>query len=182
MLPLGWLGVEGDNVPPSRLCNLTDDEQQSLMSLWTIFRSPLMYGGDFQHPDAYSLSLITNEEALAITDNSTNTDYIVSGDTLAIWRSDDSSWQQSRISYFSVHNIGDSPLDGLTLSVRQLRGMQTGTSCTVRDIWARQDIQNGTTISLTLRPHQSGLYSLHSCDGAQQTHTQHRHVKPASTA
>ena len=179
MLPLGWLGVEGSNEPPSRLCNLTADEQQSLMSLWTIFRSPLMYGGDLQHPDPYSLGLLTNVEALAITDNSTNTDYILSGPTLAIWRSDDADWQHSGVSYFSVHNIGDSQLDGLTLSTQQLRGKQSGASCTMRDIWARQDVQHGTTLKVALRPHQSGLYSLHSCSGGKQTQQQQqRHLKP----
>lgn len=177
MLPLGWLGVEGANEPPSRWCNLTQDEQQSLMSLWTIFRSPLMYGGDLQHPDPYSLGLLTNEEALAITDNSTNTDFIVSGPGLAMWRSDDSDWQRSGVSYFSVHNIGDSQLAGLTLSTRQLRGQQGGTSCTLRDIWARQDVQSGSTLTVTLRPHQSGLYSLHSCSGGAQTQKSHRHAR-----
>jgi len=176
MLPLGWIGVEGDNVPPSRLSNLTSDEQHTLMSLWTIFRSPLMYGGDLQHPDPLSLSLITNVEALAISDNSTNTDYILSGPTLAVWRSDSSDWRQSGISYFSVHNIADSPLDGLTLSTRQLRGKQNGESCTMRDIWAYENILHATNFTFTLRPHQSGLYSLHSCNGAMEAHKQNKYV------
>ena len=180
MLPLGWLGVEGDNHPPRRLCNLTHDEQQTLMSLWTIFRSPLMYGGDLQHPDAFSLGLLTNPEALAITDNSTNTDYVLSGPTLAVWRSDDSAWQQSGVSYFSVHNIGDEPLNGLSLSTAQLRGKQSGVSCTLRDVWARSDVQHGAHLTVTLRPHQSGLYSLHSCDGATQSHKRSRHARPST--
>jgi len=180
MLPLGWLGVEGDNSPPRRLCNLTEDEQQTLMSLWTIFRSPLMYGGDLQHPDAFSLALLTNPEALAITDNSTNTDYVLSGPTLAIWRSDDAEWQQSGVSYFSVHNIGEQRVDGLSLSTQQLRGKQPGTACTLRDVWARQDIQHGAHISITLRAHQSGLYSLHSCDAEAHIPKRYTHSRPAT--
>ena len=179
MLPLGWLGVEGVNEPPLRWCNLTADEQQSLMSLWTIFRSPLMYGGDLQHPDPLSLGLITNVEALAITDRSTNTECLRSDPSLAMWRSDAADWQQSGISYFSLHNIDDSPLLFYLLSTADVRGQQTAGSCTLRDIWARQDIQHGTNFSFSLRPHQSGLYSLHSCSGAEQSQKQHRHARPA---
>ena len=151
------------------------------MSLWTIFRSPLMYGGDLQHPDAASLALLTNAEALAITDNSTNTDYVLSGPTLAIWRSDDADWQRSGVSYFSVHNIANEQLTGLTLSTKQLRGKQAGGQCTLRDVWARKDLQQRVTdITITLRPHQSGLYSLHSCTGALTRTKQNRHQQRAT--
>ena len=180
MLPLGYIGREGANEPPSRLSNLTVDEQQSLMSLWIIFRSPLMYGGDLQHPDNASLALLTNVEALAISDNSTNTDYVLSGPTLAVWRSDDADWQRSGVSYFSLHNIGNEQQQAITLSTRQLRGKQAGGQCTLRDIWARKDVQHAADLTFTLRPHQSGLYSLHSCTGAVTGTKQHRHQQRAT--
>jgi alpha-galactosidase len=158
-----------------RRCNLTEDEQVTLMSLWTIFRSPLMYGGDLQHPDPFSLSLITNAEALNVTDASTNTAFVVSNATTAIWRSDSATWQQDGVSYFTVHNLRDDQQQ-VTVTVQQLRGGQKGNSCTVRDIWAQKDIaQAVTNKTFDLRPHASGLYALHSCTqqaaSAHSTHT-----------
>ena len=114
------------------------------MSLWTIFRSPLMYGGDLQHPDNFSLALITNVEALNITDHSIHTAFIVSNDSQAVWRSDSEAWQQDGRSYFTVHNILDVD-QAVTVTLAELRGVQKGSGCVLRDIWMRQDIGQITT-------------------------------------
>lgn len=42
MLPLGRIGVRASH--PDRMTNFTRDEQLTMMTLWTIFRSPLMFG------------------------------------------------------------------------------------------------------------------------------------------
>ena len=68
MLPLGRI----------RLCNtengeethFTADEQKLLMSLWAIFRSPLMFGGDMTMNDTFTLSLMQNREIIDINQNS----------------------------------------------------------------------------------------------------------------
>ena len=181
---MGWLGIEGSNINPLRRCNLTEDEQVTLMSLWTIFRSPLIYGGDLQHPDAFSLGLITNPEALSISDHSTNTSFLVSNATTAVWRSDSDAWQTDGRSYFSVHNLQDSAQD-VAVAVAQLRGAQQGSSCTLRDVWARKDIAEAVDRrTFSLRPHASGLYALHSCTTAHTaltTATTPHHRTPTAT-
>ena len=71
MLPLGRIGIRaerGDN----RSSLFTRDEQQTLMTLWSIFRSPLMFGGDLPSNDAFTLALITNPEVLAVNQHSSN--------------------------------------------------------------------------------------------------------------
>jgi alpha-galactosidase len=170
MLPLGWLGIEGGVGAPVRPCNLTRDEQVTLMSLWTIFRSPLMYGGDFQHPDPFTISLLTNTEALAITDNSTNTDSVLLSDIAAVWRSDSSSWRDDGLSYFSVHNLADFT-HTLNVSVVSVRGQQSGGSCVLRDVWERKDVDTGAAFAFSLNQHASGLYALHSCKADESTMT-----------
>ena len=167
----GYLGIEGSNINPLRLCNLTRDEQVTLMSLWTIFRSPLMYGGDLQHPDAFSLALITNAEALNITDHSTNNAYLVSNSSTAVWRADSAAHSSDGRSYFTVHNLSDEP-QSIAVELQQLRGQQKGAVCTLRDVWQRQDIGTLTNSrTFTLRPHASGLYALHSCANSTSTTT-----------
>lgn len=42
------------------------------MSLWSITRSPLMFGGDMTKMDDYTFSLISNKEVLAMNIDSTN--------------------------------------------------------------------------------------------------------------
>ena len=71
MLPLGRIGIRG-HVGIDRMSNLTHDEQRTLMSLWTISRSPLMFGGDLPSNDAFTTSLITNPEVIAVNQHSSN--------------------------------------------------------------------------------------------------------------
>ena len=181
MLPLGWLGIEGSNIQPLRLCNLTTDEQQTLMSLWTIFRSPLMYGGDLQHPDAASLALITNTEALRITDASINNAFVVSNATTAVWRADSVDWRTDGLSYFTVHNLMDAP-QNVAVSVESVRGVQKAARCTLRDVWAKRDLGAFTAQSFTLRPHASGLYALHNCTAAPDVGSGERTQRLAHSA
>jgi alpha-galactosidase len=71
MLPLGRLGIRG-HVGSDRMSNLTHNEQRTLMSLWSISRSPLMFGGDLPSNDAFTLSLLTNPEVIEVTQHSSN--------------------------------------------------------------------------------------------------------------
>ncbi|KAK6930934.1 Alpha galactosidase, C-terminal beta sandwich domain [Dillenia turbinata] len=52
MLPLGWLTDPGSNEGPHRKCNLNFEEQKTQMTLWSIAKSPLMFGGDFPYVTA----------------------------------------------------------------------------------------------------------------------------------
>ena len=70
MLPLGRIAIRGERGEDRRSL-LTKDEQVTLMSLWAIFRSPLMMGGDLPSNDAFTLGLLTNPEVLAVNQRST---------------------------------------------------------------------------------------------------------------
>ncbi|GLJ05273.1 hypothetical protein SUGI_0015090 [Cryptomeria japonica] len=72
MLPLGWLTDPGVNQGPHRYCSLTQEEQKTQMTLWSMAKSPLMFGGDLRNIDDITMSLITNPTLLAINTYSTN--------------------------------------------------------------------------------------------------------------
>ncbi len=61
MLPLGRLSKNGTcHGPQNRMTQFTQDEQYTLMTLWGIFKSPLMMGGNMPENDEFTLSLMTN--------------------------------------------------------------------------------------------------------------------------
>lgn len=67
MLPLGHIAATiGDpgytNADAGHWTNLTHDEQYTLMTLWGICHSPLFFGGEMTKNDAFTNSLLTNEE------------------------------------------------------------------------------------------------------------------------
>jgi len=67
MLPLGQIAMTiGDagytNADAGRWTNLTQNEQLTMMTLWGICHSPLFFGGEMTKNDAFTLSLLNNEE------------------------------------------------------------------------------------------------------------------------
>ncbi len=60
MLPLGVLELG------RRKTRFTAEEQMTLLTLWSIARSPLIMGGDLRKLDDFTLSLLTNDEVLAV--------------------------------------------------------------------------------------------------------------------
>ncbi len=71
MIPLGRLAIRGE-VGSDRYTNLTIDEQYSLMTFFSIFKSPLMFGGDLPSNDDFTLSLLTNNEVLKMHSESSD--------------------------------------------------------------------------------------------------------------
>ena len=68
MLPLGYIGK---GFGRERYTNFTRDEQITMMTLWCIFRSPLMLGAELTKLDAWTESLITNSRVLRLVAHST---------------------------------------------------------------------------------------------------------------
>ncbi|RYD42112.1 MAG: glycoside hydrolase family 27 protein, partial [Verrucomicrobiaceae bacterium] len=102
MLPLGKI-QGGNNTSSGRFTNFTVNEQYTLMTLWSIARSPLIHGGDMTQMDASTLSLLTNDEVIAVNQHSThNRQLFRSGDRVA-WVADA---ENSTDKYLAVFNTG----------------------------------------------------------------------------
>lgn len=71
MLPLGRLQLT-EELPEyrGRYTRFTHDEQITMMTLWGIFRSPLMMGGEMRDNDEFTLSLLQNRELIDMLKNS----------------------------------------------------------------------------------------------------------------
>lgn len=64
------------------------DEQVALMSLLSICRSPLMFGGHLPRSDDFTRDLLTNPEVLAVNQDSRASREVVRGDGLMWWTAD----------------------------------------------------------------------------------------------
>ena len=67
MLPLGHIAATiadpgYTNGDPGHWTQLSHNEQRTMMTLWGICHSPLFFGGEMTKNDAFTLSLLTNEE------------------------------------------------------------------------------------------------------------------------
>jgi hypothetical protein len=101
MLPLGRIGIRAEQGDP-RMSNLTKDEQITLMSLFFICRSPLMFGGNLPDNDQFTLGLLTNDEALGVLQNSRNNRLLFdNGDKIA-WVADEEGTNNKYVALFYV--------------------------------------------------------------------------------
>lgn len=153
MLPLGAL-AKNDSHAPERMTRLTPDEQYTLMSLWCVARSPLMFGGDLMMLDPFTESLLTNPEVLAVQQASRGNREVARDAASAVWTAVP---EVGAGVYVALFNRSDAPL---AVGV-DLGAVGCGPSVTVRDLWARADVGSATgRLERELPPHASGLYLL----------------------
>jgi alpha-galactosidase len=105
MLPLGRIGIRAER-GDDRMSKFSKEEQYTLMSLFSIIRSPLMFGGDLPSNDTFTLSLITNKEMLYINKYSKNNCQLFNSNDLIAWVADDS---KSGDKFLAVFNAQDPP-------------------------------------------------------------------------
>jgi len=155
MLPLGRLSIRGE-IGNDRLSRFTPDEQRMLMTLFAIFRSPLMFGGDLPSNDAFTLSLLTNKEILAVNQHSVdNRQLLRDGDRIA-WSAEDPG---SGDKYLALFYIGEE--DSARISVDlELLGLHG--PCKTHELWHRlPDGQVHDALTMTLPRHGCALFRIH---------------------
>jgi alpha-galactosidase len=154
MVPLGHIGIRAERGDP-RMSLLTHDEQTTLMSLWCIARSPLMFGGHLPDNDEFTLSLMTNDEVLGVNQKASSSKQLFANDNQVAWVAE---LPDSKARYIAVFNIGDAGDERIRVNWADL-GLPA--KCTTRDFWSKKDMgatQDGQTF--TVKPHASGFYRI----------------------
>jgi alpha-galactosidase len=161
MLPLGSIGNSTGDITKGRMTNFTKDEQYTLMSLWSIARSPLMYGGDMSKMDDFTLSLLTNSEVMSINQASSNNHQLFNKDGLVAWVAD---VPRSKDKYLAVFNINNKPADQTATGTKvtvNLIDLGFSKACKVRDLWKKSEVGNITgEFAPEINFHGTGLYRI----------------------
>ncbi len=153
MLPLGKVRVtakEGGGTPTK----FTPDEQQTLMTLWCIFRSPLIFGGDLPSNDAATTALLTNEEVLGVDQSSHGGHQALDRGNIRAWVADGAKAGER---YVAVFNLGEANED-VNLRWPEL-GIDAQT-VDVRELWQHRALGANDGVRVRLKPHASLLYGL----------------------
>ncbi len=147
MIPLGRISIRGER-GQDRQSRLTHDEQYSLMTFFTIFRSPLMFGGDLPSLDDFTRLLLTNEEVLRMHRDSKNVRQIFRNDSQLVVTSENSKTSEK---YLALFNLKDYEVQDVTVKLKDLE--LTGKHRIV-DLWNNSNL--GTfenEVSFKLNPH-----------------------------
>ncbi|MBV5312485.1 MAG: glycoside hydrolase family 27 protein [Prolixibacteraceae bacterium] len=132
MLPLGHIALRAER-GNDRMTGFTKPEQYMLMNLWAMFRSPLMFGGDLPTNDDFTLSLLTNDEVLAVNQNSANNKQLKSENGLIVWTADVPGTEDKYVAFF---NSQDSVVSEISVTPEELG---VSGSYTVKDLWSKED-------------------------------------------
>ena len=156
MLPVGNLAIRSEiKMNHPRKTNFTPDEQYSMLTLWSMMRSPLMIGSNLPGLDEFTLSLLTNKDVIEINQNSTNgREMYAKGDTI-IWAAENQNGKSNYVAFFN-HNDSISKILSVNLSDLGLND-----SYSVYDIWKKEDLpdaKNGLTVEVA--PHGTVLLRL----------------------
>lgn len=146
MLPMnklgyGWAPAEAEH--KGWMCKFTKDETKTMLTLWNIFRAPLMLGTDLPQLDDYNLSLITNDEIIAMNKNPnqayqstpTCTEDIVS------WVNECADGKSYYECYFNLSEKEQ------TVKMN----LETGKASNIRELWEHQDY--GKKAEFVIPPH-----------------------------
>jgi alpha-galactosidase len=135
-----------------RMTGFTKPEQYTLMNLWAIFRSPLMFGGDLPTNDKFTLSLLTNDEVLAVNQNSAKNKQLKSENGLIVWTADVPETEDKYVAFFNINDTITSEIS-VTLAELGVSGKYT-----VNDLW-RKEMKSTVSggFSALVEPHASVL-------------------------
>ena len=148
MLPLGVLELG------KRSTRFTPDEQQTMMTLWSIARSPLIMGGDLRKLDPATQALLTNDEVLAVNQHSTGNRPLFNREGLIGWMAEVPRSQARYLALFNTRDV-DATV-GVDLKMLGLNGRVN-----VRDLWARSAADAADArLDRSLPVHGSALYRL----------------------
>ncbi len=151
MLALGRISVRGER-GVDRMSGFTKPEQYTLMNLWAMFRSPLMFGGDLPSNDEFTLSLLTNDEVLAVNQNSANNKQLKEENGLIVWTADVPGTEDKYVAFFNTNDAGISDIS-VTFAELGISG-----NYSVKDLWSKEE--KGTVadkLTISVEPHVSVL-------------------------
>ncbi len=157
MLPLGELRpVPGDGQP--RTTRLTPTEQQTLLTLWAMARSPLILGANLTLLDDATLKLLTNPDLIRIDQTATHSSQVLHDEDIIVWTADLPPDSPDGTIALALFNIGesqvvlDSSFEAYNLEAATYR---------VKDVWTGKTLNKVSSIeSLALEPHACVLWLL----------------------
>jgi hypothetical protein len=151
MLPIGLLclgGFPDGEKFPQHYTQLSDDEIKTLVSLWCVARSPLIWGGDpIRTPTSYD-KYLTNREVIGMDQEGANPRQINASANTRVWMSD---IPNSSDKYLVLFNLDDEKSVEVTFDFlwEKMRG-----SYRVHELWTGRDQEIAhETVTRTLPPH-----------------------------
>lgn len=129
MLPLGRIGKGFQEERSSRL---TMEEQRTMMTLWCIFRSPLMLGAELTQLDEDTLSLLCQKEVLHLLEVKGEVAECYRDEDIIVWNTKD---PETSSEYLAIFNVSEEECK--VIPSRYV----TGTASCAEELWREVKVE-----------------------------------------
>ncbi len=151
MLPIGPVRQVYDKNERTRF---TEAEQRTMMTLWSVLRSPLMIGGEMTGFDDFTMSLVTNGRVLAMHRNARHAHQVwrkeVCGREHVLWTAPSSEGGF----HLAVFNLSDEESEiSVSLSDVEEFGERSGV-----ELWSGESTGLTDRLTVRLAPHDAKAY------------------------
>lgn len=152
MLPLGYVGK---GFGQERQTNFTRAEQRTMVTLWCMFRSPLMLGGELTMLDDWTLSLLTNRDLLDLMREGCQGTQIMRTENMAVWKNKD---RESGRLCLALFNLSDEDA-GLSVELSGLGEEFQTEEPLLLELWDRtKSVAHGQRVTAMVEAHGVKVY------------------------
>lgn len=156
MLPLGRLGK---GFGKERGCNFTEDEKKTMLTLWCMFRSPLMLGAELTKLDEKTLELLTNSALLSLLGETRSGRQLMRTEEYAVWINTGADGKDACVALFNLSETSRR----LYVSVAELLDMREGQEAQLGELWeGRLSNTRGGRIEAQVPPHGVKVYAVNT--------------------
>lgn len=153
MLPLGKVG--GGFGHGEWDCRFTKEEQKTMMTLWCMFRSPLMVGAELTKMDDFTMSLLTNRELLSLLGEDFRGKQLYRTEEEAAWESQNAKTGKR---YVALFNLSDEERE-MQFDLKEMEGEKKFSQ--IREVWSGEEMQASEgKISIKIPAHGTKLFGL----------------------
>ena len=145
MLPIGTVGA---GFGEERLSNFNYDELMTMMTLWCMFRSPLMIGGELTKMTEGDLSVLINEDLLELMKEGWKASQVYRDDRYAIWKSQNKALEKT---VFAVFNLSEEYRD-FDIDLNTIFD-DSNETYHFKELWSKSYVESGASLKLTIPPH-----------------------------
>jgi len=153
MLPIGPIRQDYD---PDIRTDFTHDEQITMLTLWSIFRSPLIIGGDMTGFDDFTMSLLTNEAILKMHLNARHSHQVwrreIDGVEHVLWIADSVDGGH----YIALFNAGE---EAGTVDI-DLASLELPGSYDATELWGGEHSAAAEKLTVCINPHGAKAFYL----------------------
>jgi len=151
MLPVGAILQDYDK---NNRTKFTQDEQYTMLTLWSIFRSPLMIGGEMTVMDDFTLKLLTNEGILGMHKNARHAHQVwrkeIDGIEHVLWVAASAKGGF----YLAVFNAGEADSE---IEIA-LEDVEIDSKVSGKELWSGEAVTAEDKLSVKLNKHGAKAY------------------------